>query len=106
MAENIPMLKLAIRKLARNNYREKDLVSVNIILNCQKIVAEFFLLKSITLKLSTMVGEIFEINYSEMSKRTSKSSTMLGENFEMNYSEISKNASKLSTNLWRKSYIY
>ena len=42
-------------------------------------------------QLSTMVGENFKIEKSEMSKINHKLSTMVGENFEIDYSEMSKN---------------
>ena len=48
-------------------------------------------------KLSTMVGENFEIYMSQMAKNALKLSTMVGENFEIYMSQIAKNTLKLST---------
>ena len=47
-----------------------------------------------TLKLSTIVGENFEIYMSQMAKNTLKLSTMIGENFEIYTSQMAKNALK------------
>ena len=41
-----------------------------------------------TLKLSTMVGENFEIHLSQMAINAPKLSTMVGENFEIHLSEM------------------
>ena len=38
-----------------------------------------------------MVGEIFEIYFSEMAKNGQRLSTMVGENFEIYLSEMAKN---------------
>ena len=43
-----------------------------------------------TLKLSTMVGEIFEIYLSQMAKSTRKLSTMVGEMFKIYFSQMAK----------------
>ena len=53
-------------------------------------------------KLSTMVGENFEICISEMSRNALKLSTMVGENFEICISEMSRNALKTVHNGCRK----
>ena len=46
------------------------------------------------LKLSTMVGEIFEICISKMARNALKLSTAVGENFLICISEMAKNALK------------
>ena len=54
------------------------------------------------LRLSTMVGENFEIYLSEMAKNELKLSTMVGENFEIYLSEMPKNGLKVVHHGWRK----
>ena len=44
------------------------------------------------LKLSTMVGENFEICQSQMARNAFKLSTMVGENFEMHWFKMARNA--------------
>ena len=44
------------------------------------------------LKLSIMVGELFEIHLSQLTKNSLKLSTMVGENFEIHLSQLTKNA--------------
>ena len=41
-----------------------------------------------------MVGEIFEIYFSQISKNAFKLSIMVGENFEIYFSQMAKNAFK------------
>jgi hypothetical protein len=44
-----------------------------------------------------MVGEKFEIYFSQMAKNEFKLSSMVGENFEIYFSQMAKNDLKLST---------
>ena len=58
------------------------------------------------LKLSTMVGEMFKIYLSQMAKNALKLSTMVGENFEIYLSQMAKNALKFSTMLEKIKQIF
>ena len=58
------------------------------------------------LKLSTMVGEIFEICSYQIAKNALQLSTMVGENFEICWSQIAKIAIKLSTMVGENFEIY
>ena len=54
------------------------------------------------LKLSTMVGEYFEICIAEMTRNALKLSIMVGENFEICISDMPRNALKTVHHGWRK----
>ena len=57
-------------------------------------------------KLSTMVGEYFEIYFSQMSKNAFKLSIMVGENFEIYFTEMAKNSFKLANSEERVLFIH
>ena len=57
-------------------------------------------------KLSTIVGENFEIYFSQMAKNALKLSLMVGGKFEIYSSQIAKNAFKLSTMVGENFEIY
>ena len=54
------------------------------------------------LKMSTMIGENFEICISESARNALKLSTMVGENFEICISKMARNALKTVHRGWRK----
>ena len=53
-------------------------------------------------KLSTMVGQIFEIYLSQTAKNVFKLSTMVGEHFEIYLSQMDKNAFYIVHRGWKK----